>query len=211
VGYGDDFTFRKDGRINRISAAHLDRLPIDTDPARFRDWDWEAAYRRFVEFNDTYFKNVYFALAPLLAIPLYQQTRTHEEIWKDVLAHRRASFWEHEAIANYHGDEAFRHPRCVTRNILKTNVVGRAEGECTVAVTAYGYRGVDRVHHEEVHGGDGEWHDVPVEWIEYLPVQRTSNLCLSASPTPSERFCRRAEESGASAYRRSIRSFLSGT
>ena len=210
VGYGDDFAFIKQRKINMLASKHLSEADIDTDPSRFHNWDYDAAYANFMEANTRYFKNVYFSLAPLLAIPLYQQTRTHEEIWKDVLAHRRASFWEHEAIANYHGDEAFRHPRCVTRNILKTNVVGRAEGECTVAVTAYGYRGVDRVHHEEVHGGDGEWHDVPVHWTEYLPVERTSNMCLSEGGEASEQFRGRAASSSASAWRRSILSFLEG-
>ena len=210
VGYGDDFTFIKQKKINVLFAKHLDEAIIDTDPSRFRDWDYDHAAATFRTFNERYFKDAYFALAPLLSIPLYQQMRTHEEIWKGVLSGRPASFWEHEAVANYHGEDKFAHPSCITHSILKTRVVRREDGECTVAVTAYGYEGIKRVDYESVHGGDGDWHDVPVEWIEYLPVQRTSNLCLSASPTPSERFCRRAEESGASAYRRSIRSFLSG-
>ena len=210
VGYGDDFAFFKQNKINMLLSKHLNEADIDTDPSRFHNWDYDAAYANFMEVNTRYFKDVYFSLAPLLAIPLYQQTRTHEEIWKDVLAHRRASFWEHESIANYHGDEAFRHPRCITRNILKTNVVRRAEGECTVAVTAYGYEGVDRVDYEEVHGGDGEWHDVPVHWTEYLPVQRTSNMCLNEGGEASEQFRGRAAASAASAWRRSILSFLAG-
>ena len=211
VGYGDDFTFIKQKKINVLFAQHLAEATLDTDPARFRNWDYDAAAAFFMAFNERYFKDAYFALAPLLSIPLYQQIRTHEEIWKDVLAGRPASFWEHEAVANYHGEDKFAHPSCITRSILKTREVRREDGECTVAVTAYGYEGIERVDYESVHGGDGNWHDVPVEWIEYLPVQRTSNLCLSASPMPSERFRQRAEASGASAYRRSIRSFLSGT
>jgi len=207
VGYGDDFEFLKRNKINMLPSRHLDESDIDTDPSRFHSWDYDVAYANFMETNTQYFKNVYFSLAPLLAIPLYQQTRTHEEIWKDVLAHRHASFWEHEAIANYHGGDVFRHPKCVTQNILKTNVVRREGEECTVAVTAYGYEGVDRVYHEEVYGGDGKWHDVPVHWTEYLPVQRTSNMCLNEGGEASEKFRDRAAASAASAWRRSILSF----
>ena len=211
VGYGDDFTFLKRRKINLLFSKHLNEATIDTDPSRFRNWDYDAAAAFFISFNERYFKDAYFSLAPLLAIPLYQQMRTHEEIWKDVLGHRASSFWEHEAVANYHGESKFEHPSCITRSILKTHIVDREDGESTIAVTAYGHRGVERVDYEEVYGGDGKWHDVPVPWTEYLPVQRTSNMCICEKDTPSDIFRKRAAASGDSAYRRSILSFLANT
>ena len=84
-------------------------------------------------------------------------------------------------------------------------------GESTIAVTAHGYCGEERVDYEEVYGGDGKWHEVAVNWTEYLPVERTSNMCLSERGTPSDLFKRRAAASNASAYRRSILSFLATT
>ncbi|MBO6004788.1 MAG: hypothetical protein J6Q00_04355, partial [Verrucomicrobia bacterium] len=114
VGYGDDFTFRKKKKINLLTSTHLDKTSIDTDPKRFYDWDYDRAKANFQGLNEEYFKNIYFSLAPLLAIPLYQQTRTHEEIWKDVLRGRESSFWEHETLANYYGYGQFKHPDCVT-------------------------------------------------------------------------------------------------
>lgn len=211
VGYGDDFTFVKQKKVNVLFSRHLNEATIDTDPARFRNWDYDAAKLFFQTFNERYFKDAYFSLAPLLAIPLYQQMRTHEDIWKGVLGSKSSAFWEHEAIANYHGEKKFEHPSCITRSILKTQLVNRESGESTVAVTAYGYKGVDRVEYEEVYGGDGKWHKVAVHWTEYLPVQRTSNMCLSERSTPSEEFQRRVAASRESAYRRSIRSFLAGS
>ncbi len=211
VGYGDDFTFVKQRKINVLFSKHLSAATIDTNPSRFRNWDYDAAAAFFLAFNERYFKDAYFALAPLLSIPLYQQTRTHEEIWKGVLEGRPSAFWEHEAIANYYGDDHFKHPSCITQNILKTRVVQRKDGECTVAVTAHGYEGVTRIDHESVLGGDGRWHDVPVEWIEYLPVEQTSNIYLTEKLAPSEVFKNRAASSGGSAYRRSILSFLART
>ena len=210
VGYGDDFTFIKQRKINVLYSKHLDAATIDTDPARFQNWDYDAAAAFFIAFNERYFKDAFFALAPILSIPLYQQTRTHEEIWKGVSAGRPASFWEHEAVANYHGETKFEHPSCITHSILKTRVVQIEDGESTVAVTAHGYMGADRTDYESVHGGDGKWHEVPVHWTEYLPVHRTSNMCLSARDTPSDAFKRRAAASQESAYRRSILSFLAG-
>ncbi|MBQ6010238.1 MAG: hypothetical protein IJL17_17030, partial [Kiritimatiellae bacterium] len=84
VGYGDDFTFVKRRKVNMLQSWHLDEATIDTDPSRFHGWDYDAAFAAFVKFNERYFKDAYFSLAPLLAIPLYQQMRTHEEIWKGV-------------------------------------------------------------------------------------------------------------------------------
>ena len=103
----------------------------------------------------------------------------------------------------------FRHPSCITRSILKTRVVRRENGESTIAVTAHGYRGVERVDYKEVYGGDGNWHQVAVHWTEYLPVQRTCNMCLSERDKPSDVFRKRAAASRESAFRRSILSFLS--
>lgn len=208
VGYGDDFSFIKRRKVNVMMSDHLDEATIDTDPARFRNWDYDAAASFFMAFNERYFKDAYFSLAPLLSIPLYQQTKTHEEIWKGVIDRRAPSFWEQESIANYHGEGKFAHPDSITRNILKTDVVERENGESVVAVTAHGFEGVDRVDYEEVYGGDGEWHSVPVPWTEYLPVERTSEMRL-CERTPSESFSRRAAASPASAFRRSILSYIS--
>lgn len=210
VGYGDDFFFAKRRKINYLTSRHLDGAPIDTSPERFRDWDYDRAHKTFTDFNNRYFKDLYFALAPLLAIPLYQQTRTHEEIWKDVIDADGANFWEHESIANCYGDEKFRHPDCITDSILKTRVVRREDGVSDVAVTAFGFRGESRVDYVEVWGGDGNCHDVPVEWTEYLPVERTSEMRLSESPTPSGAFAAAFDGSQAALFRRSIRSFLGG-
>lgn len=208
VGYGDDFTFRKAQKINLLWARHLDAVPIDTDPERFQDWDYDRAARNFQAFNEEYFKSVFFAMAPLLAIPLYQQTRTHEDIWKGVVPGEDSSFWEHEATANYHGEEEFRHPACITRSILKTSVVRDSDGSGRVAVTAHGFRGEKRTDYVEVYGGDGRYHSVPVEWTEYLPVSRTREMSVSESATPSEDFRQSYEGASAAVFRRSIYSYL---
>ncbi|MGN0846966.1 MAG: MAG1210 family protein [Kiritimatiellia bacterium] len=208
VGYGDDFTFVKKRKINLLESAHLDAARIDTNPSALKNWSVDDAWAAFRDFNEKFFKDVYFSLAPILAIPLYQQTRPHADIWKGVLPETPSSFWEHESLANYYGDGPFRHPDCATRNILKTHVVGRADGVTRVAVTAHGYRAVRRVDYESVYGGDGCWHDVPVEWDEYLPVERTREMTLSERATPAESFRAALEKSKHSAFRRSILSYL---
>ena len=206
--FGDDFTFLKRRKINVIRSPRLDEADIDTDPAQFRHWSYDRLREKFQKFNEAFFHDVYFSLAPLLAIPLYQQTRPHAEIWKGVAPESPSSFWEHEALANYHGEARFRHPDCVTHSLLKTKVVSRDEGATRVAVTAHGYRTEDRVDYVKVWGGDGNCHDVPVHWDEYLPVSRTREMTITERATPAETFQSAFRKASATAFRRSISSYL---
>jgi len=174
VGFGDDFTFGKDRKINIITAKHLDQTRLDTSPAQYTHYDLKEVRRRFLSFANDYFKAFYFAMAPLLTIPLYQQTRTHENFWKKP-EDRRPSFWEFESLANFEGEKLFQPPKSATRSILRAGEVtpGREANECTVDITAHSYEGIPRLTYVTVRGNDGNNHQVPVEWIEYLPIQQT--------------------------------------
>ena len=180
VGFGDNFTFIKSRKVNIVWPAHLAGLDITAAPSLFSNYDLEAARRFFNAYSNDYFRAFYFALAPLLTIPLYQQHRSHADIYKDVYG-KTASFWEHEAIANFHGQAALKHPASVTENILKTRVTrtnGADGGYSEIAVTASGFRAEHRTDYVRKFGGDGKTHSVPVHWIEYLPVERTSALVV---------------------------------
>ena len=47
-----------------------------------------------------------------------------------------------------------------------------------VQVTAHGYRGINRVDYVKVRGGDGRNHSVAVEWVDYITVQRSSDILV---------------------------------
>ncbi len=175
VGFGDDFTFIKDHMVNVIWPTHLTKIEITADPSLFQNHNLAAARSFFTSYSHDYFRAFYFALAPVLTIPLYQQHRSHEDIYKDVYG-KTASFWEHESIANFHGQAAFRHPLCITDSILKTSHTRASDGSAEVVVTAHGFRGEAVVDYVSKLGGDGHWHNIPVKWTNYLPVQRTSSL-----------------------------------
>ena len=204
VGFGDDFHFIKDNKINLIMAEHLSEIDFSHAPERFQGYEYKEIKHIFLEYNKAFFKAAYFALAPLLIVPLYQQTRTNASIYGKK-GSPRSAFWEHESLANYYGDSRFEHPDCITPNILKTRCVRRnSSGSATVEVTAYGFRGVDRVEYVSVYGDDGKWHNVPVEWVEYLPVQKTSSMELQDLPDESQIHCEKSH----ALLRRSIYSYL---
>ena len=202
IGFGDDFAFIKRKKTNIIVPEHLRDAALGTDPATFRSWNFDAAKAFFSDFNERYFKNIYFTLAPLLCIPLYQETefKTLEEGGagaRDIPCRR-----ECEAAANYCGEKRFKPEGCITRCLLKTVRVPSGAGEDIIEVTAHGYRGEERVEWKEATGGDGKRHSIAVPWTEYLPVEKTSALrCMrrnaaggreetGAQPTPGGRIFR---------------------
>lgn len=177
-GYGDDFDFSKDHMINFIVADHIQGVEFDMNPSHYRHYDFEFAKNNFVKLNAEYFRSMYFCLAPLLCVPMYQQIRTHENIY-GYHDKPKSAFWEHEALANFWGEDKFKHPRCVTQNILKTEQQELSDGSSNITVTAYGHESRRHIYTESVWGGDGRMHSVPVEWFEYLPVVGSGNILMN--------------------------------
>ena len=109
VGYGDDFDFGKNCMINTIISDHIQSMDLDMDPRRYHNYNYDQAERDFYTLNAGYFRAIYFCLAPLLCVPMYQQIRSQQDIYgRDM--QRRSAFWEHEALANFWGQDRFKHP-----------------------------------------------------------------------------------------------------
>jgi hypothetical protein len=178
IGYGDDFSFWKNEKLLFLKADHLEKTSIDTSPQQFSKYDLQEIKNNFQKRCEDFFRSIYFALAPILAIPQYQEKRPIQpESSSDEKRKKRASFWEWESLANYYGEDRFKHESCITQCILKAQVLERTEeGHAIVGVRADGYMGAERTTNVSVHGGDGRWHDVPVHWVEYLPVSRNSTF-----------------------------------
>lgn len=177
VGYGDDFDFSKNLMINTIIPNHLQGLDLDLNPSKYRNFDYEKAKRDFYSINAEYFRAIYFSLAPLLCVPMYQQIRPQHDIYgHDMQQH--SAFWEHEALANFWGQTYFQHPDCVTKCILKTVQTNVSDDKSTITVYAYGYRSEEKLTNVRILGGDGKYHDVPVYWDEYFPVTGTGTIYM---------------------------------
>lgn len=206
VGFGDDFTFRKQGRINVIAARHLEAIRPLLDPALIRHWDIDTVHRRFTALHAQYFRSVYFAFAPLLLIPLYRQHRSARTPFEAV-RRREPAAWEREAIADGYAQACFGGSGFSAGLILKTGFIpdrgGRGGG--TIAVTARGFRTEPRVDYVPRRGGDGKIHPVPVAWDEYVPHTDTAEIHVVPTPDPSkpvsaddaEHWCDGLEEDGA--------------
>ncbi|KAB8063584.1 MAG1210 family protein [Janthinobacterium violaceinigrum] len=183
TGFGDTFVFEKTRMINVLESGHMRATDISGAPEKFFAYELAQARLFFNAYHNDFFKSFYFGIAPLLAIPLYQQHRPHSDIYQDTYSHKPC-FWEHEAIANYHGEAMFKHPECVTRSILKTSMQQEADGAQKVHVTASGFRSVARTQYVSVRGGDGRSHQVPVHWDEYFEVENGANMLVKETASP---------------------------
>lgn len=182
-GYGDDFFFVKSGMINTLCSSHLEQLDISASPQLFRSYDLDTARRNFISYSNEFFRSFFFSFAPLFCIPLYQQHRNFQDIYAGVIDSGEVAFVEYESLVNAIGEAQFRPADAVTQSILKTDIARRSGQDVTLTVTAHAFRGKERIEFVPRFGGDGRWHQVPVPWIEYLPISRCSQLMVSPAGT----------------------------
>lgn len=175
--YGDDFSIQKIKKLNFVRTKHAQQFDYEVDPVNFIDYDFEEARKKFIRINTTYFKSLYFDLAPLMSIPLYGQHKAHEFIY-DRPYSSNLSCYEHESIANSFQKDLLKPNGALTPSILKTEFISK-EGEAdSVMITAHAFRGERRVTCIPCFGGDGRVHPVPVVWIEYFPIERRTLMAV---------------------------------
>lgn len=179
TGYGDDFNFFKHKRTNRILTQHSQGRSVTLSRSVYPSYDFDEIKRNFIEKNAAYFKAVYFDLAPILAIPIYQERPVHSLDPIPDLA-QNYSDKECEALVNTVDRRYVVHPATKTTAILKSDYMGRSGEGDEIKLTAYSYDTVPRVEVVPVLGGDGRVHGVPVPWDEYLPLEKINRLFVGS-------------------------------
>ena len=177
LGYGDNFQFMKHRKMNTLTAGHMQDLPLDMNPRMFWSSNYDKAKQVFLETTCENFRAIYFAFAPLLSIPMYQQIRPVSAIYGTDMP-RQSTYWEHEALANFWGEDKFADPSCATHCILKTEEDRKNDGTVEVKVRAYGYRAEPRIDYVSKYCRNGNYYDVPVHWDEYIPVMGSGSMTL---------------------------------
>ena len=89
------------------------------------------------------------------------------------------SYKECEALANKVNPKHVVHPNTKTRAVLKSSFVNSKNGIDEVCISAYSYDIIPRVDLVLVHGGDGRWHNVPVPWDDYIPLEAKNNFYVA--------------------------------
>lgn len=180
LGYGDDFNFIKSKRTNKIISNHSQGRPINLLPQSYTSYSYDIIKENFISKNIDFFKAVYFDFAPLLAIPVYQERPVHS--LKPIPDYSQLySLKECEALANAMDCKYVVHPNTKTQAILKASFVSSKDNIDEACITAYSYDIEKRVDIVSVHGDDGHYHNVPVEWDEYLPLEAHNNFYISTN------------------------------
>lgn len=179
TGFGDDFDFVKRKRMNRIVSQHSQGRDLLLRPEQYTSYDFDAIQANFLTANETFFKAVYFDLAPILSIPAYQERPVHS--LKPIPDYTQLySLKEGEALANAANRRYMVHPDTKTEAILKSSFVRSASGADETAITAYSYDIAPRVDYVTMMGGDGRLHSVMVPWDEYLPLTACNHFYITA-------------------------------
>ena len=176
--YGDDFYFTQDKKINYIQSLHSQSFNYRADPEVFIDYDYERAKKNFIAYNDNFFKSFFFDLAPLLSIPLYQQNKSRDYIYKNDYFANTTSY-EQEVLANQYDKSIFKHQECATDTILKAHFNSKAGDVDNITIRSHGFKKVKHLDMVPKLGGDGRMHSVPVEWYEYLPVYKDTPISVT--------------------------------
>ncbi len=197
TGYGDDFAFDKRERYNEIRSEHAQNFCMNTSAAHYRSYDVDIARQKFSDFNTTYFKSVFFDFAPLMAVPVYLSEPCAS---LEPLSEYPSNYtcYEHEVLANAIGMDAFRPSNSATDSILKTSFSEKNGETDVVNVTAYSFSTAKRVDLIPRLGGDGRIHNVPVTWIEYIPVNRTTAMSVKSLGLSEREFAEKKPASGIS-------------
>ena len=192
--YGDDFTFEKNGKENIIYSSHSADLDIDANPAQFAGFDLAKARENFIKFNMEYFASVYFDFAPLFSIPIYQQERPLKH-FGECTKHSNIGDFEIESVANYFRRELLAPDDATTPQILKAVPIQADDNGTLTEITSYAYRGEDRLTYVSEMARNGRVYQVPVHWVEYIPVQKTSQVRMQAVKLTREQYLT-TDESG---------------
>lgn len=173
--YGDDFYFYKRKCLNYIISAHSQNIDYHCDPTRFYNYDIIDAKNKFINYNDTFFRGLYFDLAPLLSIPAYQQIKTHEYIYQTPYRANITSF-EQESLANRFDKNILKHKESATDTIIKARFERKCGDSDIVNAEAHSFKAIEHVDFVSKLGGDGRMHAVPVKWYEYIPIVKTTTM-----------------------------------
>lgn len=171
--FGDDFYFTKNKKYNVIYTKHSQNSSIEFNPSfLYLEFNYKKIKENFVNFISLYFENLYFDLAPVLAIPLYQQTDAGYFDYKQDLPN--VSSYDAEAIANHFNNQVFKPDKCVTDQILKVTRLNSDKTFDSFKVYSYGFKSIPHTTIITKVGGDGLPHAIPVKWFEYIKVDKSS-------------------------------------
>ena len=171
--FGDDFYFDKDEKLNIIS--NNKEWTLNINKSYYNDFSFDVIKERYFEINKEFFKNFYKLFLPILSIPVYHQHKSQDYIYGNEFGYNYNPY-SSEVMANFLGEDIFSHPDTTTSTILKTNTTKTKGDIDLVEVIGNSYKEVSRVEYIPVRADNGRVYDVPVNWVEYVPLTACNKM-----------------------------------
>lgn len=167
--YGDDFYFVKNGKLNTLFAHHGDNWDMLAG-RDFASYSVDISKELFTNYNKEFFKHLYFMLAPLLNIPLYQQLLPND-MNLDLSSETNIAAREAEMMANILPQEFLTGSNSATRAIYKVKYLPSIGAVDDIMIYANSFSVVSRLELIPRMAGNGRMYNVPVYWDEYIPLE----------------------------------------
>ncbi len=187
--FGDDFSMIKDGMCNYIISSHSQRFDYSSSPGYYISHDYMDSKNKFITYCDDFIKSLFFDLAPLLSIPLYQMHKPQEYIYeKDIYSNY--SFYEHESMANSMNQAHFMPRTCdPSLPVIIRSTGANKKGQVDhIKFHVYSYKTTPMTDYVPVYGNDGYWHDVPVNWTKYDRIDDDRDMDMAYTGTSRKNF-----------------------
>ena len=177
VGYGDDFDFVKDHMINTIIPDHIQAIDLDMNPRQYQHFDYDQAEHDFLDINARLFRAIYFSLAPLLCVPMYQQISRDKTFMEATCSAKAHS--GNTRLLQTSGSGVFQTPAVCHRQYPQDQGPQRLRRLDHNHRLCPWNRTEKRLTYISKWGGDGRTHQVPVYWDEYLPVVGQGSISMT--------------------------------
>ncbi len=172
---GDTFYYVKNKKLNSLISKQTSEFKLYPKVKKVHSHDFEYTKNAFINLCHSYFKSLYFMFAPILAIPAYKQEMPESR--NDVnYTGTCCSLFEAESLANCFKDEVWEHQDTATNLILTCRYAYNVGKSDCYSVLANSFGVEQRVDYVSVYGDDGSYHNVPVPWNYYFPLEKGSLL-----------------------------------
>lgn len=171
--FGDDFVFHKMNKLNKISNGK--NWILNVNKSYYNDFSFDVIKEKYYEINKKFFSNFYRLFLPIFTIPVYHQHKSQNYIYGNEFNYNYNSYIA-EVMANSLGQNLFSHSESITPSILKTNTIKTQEDIDLVEVKGKSYKTITRTQYIPVTANNGRTYNVPVDWIEYIPLSTLGRM-----------------------------------
>lgn len=175
--FGDDFSLYKIKKLNLVISDHSQKFDYSASPYYFKGHDIDEMRTTFTNYCDNFIKYIYFDLAPILSIPLYQMHKPYSFTYQKEYPSNYSSY-EHQAMINSFSFDVFA-PKEADPDvplIIQSEFEKKIGDTDVVEVKSFGYMTSPMTDFVQELGGDGFVHSVPVHWTQYDLVKKKGEV-----------------------------------